>query len=119
MNALVRSYGPKGLRCLAIYIAEAHAKDQWPVGKTISCVDQPTTIEQRLDNARQCQEKFCFDIPMLVDSMENTFHLTYGAWPFRFYIIHQGQLIVKAEPNTELFHYDLDEIDGALKKFYS
>lgn len=119
MNALLRSYEPKGLCLLAIYIAEAHAKDQWPVGKTISCVDQPTSIEQRLENARQCKERFCFEIPMLVDNMDNSFHLTYGAWPFRFYLIHQGELIFKAEPNHDTFCYDLNEIDTCLKKFYS
>jgi hypothetical protein len=37
-----------GINFLAIYIAEAHSRNEWPVGKTISCVDQPTTLEQRL-----------------------------------------------------------------------
>ena len=80
------------MRLLTIYIAEAHARDQWPAGKTISCVDQPTTLEQRLKHARQFQQKYHFVMPMLVDSMNNTFHTTYGAWPFRFYVIDNRQL---------------------------
>ena len=117
-SALFRSYAPKGMRLLVIYIAEAHARDQWPVGKTISCVDQPTTLEQRLENARQCKKNFNFEMPMLVDNMDNTFHTTYGAWPFRFYVIYQGKLIVKAEPNKANFSYNMDELDAWVADFY-
>ncbi len=76
---LVRSHAPKEISLLAIYITEAHARNEWQVGKTISCVDQPTTLSQRLENSRQFQKNFNIQIPMLVDSMENTFHATYGS----------------------------------------
>ncbi|CAF1517081.1 unnamed protein product, partial [Rotaria sp. Silwood1] len=56
LSALFRSHAFDGLRFMVIYIAEAHARDQWPMGKTISCVDQPITMEQRIENARQCQQ---------------------------------------------------------------
>ena len=118
LSALFRSYAPKGMRLLVIYIAEAHARDQWPVGKTISCVDQPTTLEQRLENARQCKATFNFEMPMLVDTMDDTFHCTYGAWPFRFYVVFQGKLIFKAEPNEQNFCYDLQELDAWVSSFY-
>jgi hypothetical protein len=103
---------------LAIYIAEAHARDQWPAGKTISCVDQPTELEQRLENARQFKEKFNFEMPMLVDSMDNTFHWTYGSWPFRFYVINNGKLVFKAEPGETTYAYDLNELDRWIDDFY-
>jgi len=103
---------------LAIYIAEAHARNEWPVGKTISCVDQPTTLFQRLENARQFQKNFNFQMPMLVDNMENTFHATYGSWPFRFYVIHDGKLVLKAEPDQIDFGYNIDEIDNWIADFY-
>jgi hypothetical protein len=103
---------------LVVYIAEAHARDQWPVGKTISCVDQPTTIEQRLVNARDCQKNLQFEMPMLVDSMKNTFHLTYGSWPYRFYIIYDGKLALKAEPHNDTFSYHIDELDQWIDNFY-
>jgi hypothetical protein len=117
-SALVRSHAPNGISLLAIYIAEAHARDEWPVGKTISCVDQPTTLSQRLENARQFQKNFNIQMPMLVDSMENTFHTTYGSWPFRFYVIHHGKLVLKAEPDQSDFAYDLDKIDQWIGHFY-
>jgi len=118
MNALVRSHAPNGIRFLAIYIAEAHARDQWPVGKTISCVDQPTTLEQRLKNAQEFQKNFNFQMPMLVDNMNNSFHHTYGSWPFRFFVISDGKLILKAEPQQEIFSYNVNEIDHWIDNYY-
>jgi hypothetical protein len=118
MNALVRSHTPSGICFLAIYIAEAHARDQWPVGKTISSVDQPTTLGQRLQNAQQFQKNFSFQMPMLVDNMDDTFHNTYGSWPFRFFVIHDDKLILKAEPDKETFTYDISEIDKWINNFH-
>jgi hypothetical protein len=118
ISALVRSHAPNGICFLAVYIAEAHARDQWPVGKTISCADQPTTLQQRLTNAQQFQQNFNFQMPMLVDNMDNTFHNTYGSWPFRFFVISEGKLVLKAEPNKENFTYDMNEIDHWINNFY-
>ncbi|CAF1057994.1 unnamed protein product [Rotaria sordida] len=117
LNKLVRSHTP-AMRLLTIYIAEAHARDQWPAGKTISCVDQPKTLVERLENAREFKKKFNFEMPILVDSMDNTFHITYGSWPFRFYIINDGKLILKAEPGITTYAYDLNELDTWIDNFY-
>ncbi len=114
---LFRSHAP-AMRLLAIYIAEAHARDQWPAGKTISCLDQPTKLEERLENARQFKKNYNFEMPMLVDSMDNTFHTTYGSWPFRFYIINDGKLVLKAEPGETTYGYDMNEIDTWIDDFY-
>jgi len=106
------------MRFLVIYIAEAHARDEWPVGQTISCVDQPKTIEQRLENARECRKTFHIEVPMLVDNMDNTFHLTYGTWPFRFYVIHDGKLVLKAELGDEVFRYAIGELEQWVNNFH-
>jgi hypothetical protein len=117
-SALVRSHAPNGICFLAVYIAEAHARDQWPVGKTISCVDQPTTLTQRLKNAQEFKKNFNFEMPMLVDNMENNFHHTYGSWPFRFFVIYEDKLILKAQPDKENFAYNINEIDHWINNFY-
>jgi len=106
------------MRLLTIYIGEAHASDQWPAGKTISCVDQSTKLEQRLENARQFEKKYNFEMPMIVDSMDNAFHSTYGSWPFRFYVINHGKLVLKAEPGETTYGYDLNELDVWIDDFY-
>ena len=117
-SALVRSHSSNSIRFLSIYIAEAHASDQWPVGKTISCVSQSTTLEERLNNARYFQMKFNLKVPMLVDNMRNTFHLTYGSWPFRFYVFYQTKLVLKAQPQEENFAYNMDQLDHWIDHFY-
>jgi hypothetical protein len=106
-SQLFRSHAPTGMRLVTIYIAEAHARDQWPAGKTISSVDQPITLEQRLDNARQFKINFNFEMPILVDTMENRFHHIYGSWPFRFYIIYHDELVL-----------DMNELDIWIEEFY-
>ena len=106
------------MRLLTIYIAEAHARDQWPAGKTISCVDQPVTLEERLNNVRQFQRDFNFEMPLFVDTMANIFHRTYGSWPFRFYVIHQGILVLKAQPGETTYAYDFDELDRWIDQYY-
>ncbi|CAF2876516.1 unnamed protein product [Rotaria sp. Silwood2] len=118
MNALVRSHAPNRINFLTIYIAEAHARDQWSVGKTISCVDQSTTLAQRLQYAQEFRENFNFEMPMLVDDMNNKFHHTYGSWPFRFFIIYEGKLILKAEPDKETYFYNINEINDWIINFY-
>lgn len=89
------------------------------MGKTISRVDQPKTLEQRLENARQCQNDCNFEVSMLVDNMSNDFHLTYGSWPFRFYVIHENKLVFKAEPDQKTFVYDLNQLDSWINNFVS
>jgi hypothetical protein len=110
-SALIRLHTSNIIRFLVIYITEAHAKDEWPVGKTISCVNQPITIEERIEHARQYKTTFHLETPILVDTMDNTFHNTYGSWPFRFYVIHMGKLVLKAQPNAEALCYDMDELE--------
>ncbi|CAF3907730.1 unnamed protein product [Rotaria magnacalcarata] len=117
-DALFRSYTPKGMRFLVIYIAEAHARDQWPVGNTISSVNQPTVLDERLENARRSQMNLKFEMPMLVDNMDNSFHETYGSWPFRFYAIYDGKLVMKPEPDKDIYTYNLNELDRWVTNFY-
>ena len=57
-------------------------------------------------------------MPMLVDNMNNGFHHTYGSWPFRFFVIYEDVLILKAEPDKETFTYDMNEIDNWITSFY-
>jgi len=38
---------------LVVYITEAHAKDEWPVGKTISFCNQPKALSERCALARK------------------------------------------------------------------
>eukprot|EP00808_Paulinella_micropora_P024229 g71854.t1 len=46
-----------GVDFLAVYITEAHAKDEWPVGPTFSFAEQPKTQAARLALARLHQQR--------------------------------------------------------------
>ena len=74
---------------LFVYIMEAHAKDEWPLGKTRSKFRQHQTLGERIEAAkfylkRSLQMENSADaaeIPLAVDLMDNEFNTTFGAWP--------------------------------------
>jgi thyroxine 5-deiodinase len=93
-----------------IYIAEAHASDEWPTGKKLSGCKQHATLAERIAAAQHFQQetKSQFDMPMVVDSMDNVFANTFGAWPFRYFVLDPaGKLIFKAQPDPVTFMYPL------------
>jgi len=81
-----------------VYILEAHAKDEWPSGKKLSFMNQPTTIEQRCELAEMIHKRS--SIPVLVDSIDNSFEAQFASWPFRFYGLsfQQDECILSLKP---------------------
>ena len=66
LSVLKTQYGD---RCvfLSVYIAEAHAADEWPVGARISFCNQPRHIGERVALAASFVQKYAFTLPMVVD----------------------------------------------------
>jgi len=89
-----------------VYIAEAHASDEWPAGYRVSFTQAPNTLEERIGLARNLQGYAGESI--LVDGIDNAFLRTFSAWPFRYFIIHAGRLALKAQPNPEQFFYNFE-----------
>eukprot|EP00808_Paulinella_micropora_P011904 g38167.t1 len=97
-----------GVDFLAVYITEAHAKDEWPVGPTFSFAEQPKTQAARLALARLHQQRSQLPFPVVVDDIAtNAFETLYAAWPYRFYILYQGRIMYKAQPD-EAHMYTFD-----------
>jgi len=104
---------------LLIYLTEAHAQDEWPIGSRYNskpCVNQPTSTEERCAIAT----KMCLELgvdpeaphlPLLLDVVEqdNPFEKEYAAWPIRFYAIVNSALTFIAEPKHGM--YDIAELD--------
>eukprot|EP01001_Neometanema_parovale_P010725 NODE_6963_length_804_cov_3.505140_g6727_i0.p1 GENE.NODE_6963_length_804_cov_3.505140_g6727_i0~~NODE_6963_length_804_cov_3.505140_g6727_i0.p1 ORF type:complete len:138 (-),score=26.27 NODE_6963_length_804_cov_3.505140_g6727_i0:198-611(-) len=100
--------------CL-VYITEAHAQDEWPVGDPLH-IQQPVSDAERLGIARQFQRdyKLPSSLPILVDTVQNHFCDGYTAWPIRFFVIDplvdtpftpgtcEGTLQFKAQPDGKL-----------------
>jgi len=74
---------------IAVYLSEAHAADEWPLGDYV-CINQHKTIEERVAAAKSLISKLGFKIPVYVDTIENSFDDTYYAWPDRYYIVQNG-----------------------------
>jgi len=94
---------------LTVYITEAHTQDEWPMGDDVILEHQPTEMEERCQVAREFQEDTKYLMPIVVDTMDNRFDECFGAWPVRFFIVQNNNLVFKAQPNTA-HSYNLLEI---------
>jgi hypothetical protein len=73
-----------------VYIAEAHAVDEWQMESNAQegiCITQHTTFDERLAAARLCERRLNLTIPTFVDAMDNAVSRQFAAWPERIYII--------------------------------
>lgn len=66
---------------------------------------QPVTIEERIQVAKHFQELFFGDgsqtiLNFYIDNMKKEFQEWYGAWPLRFYVFKNNELIYKAMPQN-------------------
>jgi len=113
MHRLYKKY-IRTCQFLTVYIVEAHAVDEWPVGDPLK-IAQPICTAERCGVARAFVREYGYQIPMVVDTITNEFSETFAAWPIRFYVIEEGRkLVFKAQPD-HLNTYD--SIPGKLDKF--
>jgi hypothetical protein len=89
---------------LTIYIVEAHAQDEWPVGDPLH-ITQPISDAERCGVARQFSQDYALRLPLVVDSVANSFSEQYAAWPIRFFVLSQNEqekthtVLYKAQPD--------------------
>jgi hypothetical protein len=104
-----------------VYIREAHASDEWPLGDVESHL-QPTNEADRLALARRFRDEYVSkshqvsSIPVYVDSMDNKFETAYSVWPERFFIIEDGKFAHIADPYTQ-FGFHRDHIENWLQNY--
>ena len=110
----------KGLAAVdftVVYIAEAHAYDEWPISSArdnpsgdVVSVEQPKTIEERLDAARAFAATFGLaNHRVFVDAMDDLFDAAFSAWPFRYFVLDGNEARLVGMP----------EADGDCDKFSS
>eukprot|EP01035_Chromulina_nebulosa_P017209 gene17209-22730_t len=91
---------------LTIYIAEAHARDEWWM---------PTT-ENAQDAAKSFQKDFNYPCEVISDSMKNEVYENYDSWPERLYIIEKGIIVYQGGMGP--FDYKLAEVkDWLINRF--
>ena len=125
-----------------VYISEAHARDEWPLGG-VESHPQPTSFEERRRLACRFQTLYaslgaasadpasqaatsavtssaghgalCEAMPVLVDGMGNAFAEAYAVWPERFFVIEDGRISYISRPCNEL-GFDRSEIRAHLER---
>jgi len=95
-----------------IYIVEAHPTDGWYLYPSV-CHKEPTTIEERIELAKDLNKKFVLthmqestsaSVPVLVDTMKNTASESYFAWPERLWIVQDGKVVYKGGIGPDNYH---------------
>jgi hypothetical protein len=90
-----------------IQIREAHASDVWPIGNIVD-VKEHCNLSDRLDAAREMIKDTQLEIPVLADTMDDTFLKLYAPWPFRFFVIVEGTLKLIGMPKDA--YYDTTDL---------
>lgn len=107
---------------LCMYIEEAHAQDEWPIsscrwnpGGQPVLYNQPKTIEERITVAKDFIKAFDWGFTTIIDTMDNPFQTAYASWPIRLYILKDGKLQYKAQPDGAI--YDMQDLTAVLDSF--
>jgi len=82
---------------IGVYLSEAHASDEWPINNKLQ-IAQHKTLQDRVEAATKFYKENGFALPLYLDTMENSFHTLFGAWPERYFIIDKGKLALMGQP---------------------
>ena len=99
-----------------VYIAEAHAVDEWQLPANLEedvLVAQHTGLDDRFAAARASVERLGLTMPVLVDGMDDVVSEAFSAWPERLYVAEPGgRLAYVGGPGP--FEFDPDAAAEAL-----
>lgn len=102
LNHLASKYKDK-VKFVFIYILEAHAIDEWPIAGINEILLQHRTLQDRAKAATLFMQTYPLDssIELLLDNEFNDFNQTYPSWPFRYWVVQNNLIAVKAMPETD------------------
>jgi len=94
-----------------VYIKEAHPEDGWVLThnrqEDVAILD-PTTEDERVNDAESCVVRAALRIPVLVDRIDNAVASAYGGWPDRLYLIgRDGRVAFQGGPGPFEFRPEL------------
>lgn len=99
-----------------VYLAEAHARDVWPLKiNARENVDYTThkDLSERMAVANICADEMKIEFPMLVDDMNNSVERAYTAWPTRLYVVNRSGIIL-FKSRTGPYGFEADVLRRAL-----
>jgi len=103
---------------LFVYISEAHANDEWPLGTSL-CVNVHKTIEDRLRAASLLVKEYGIQLPVLVDTMENEFDNQYAVWPERYFVANNNMILTSVGFPASEMGFSHNMIDVAIESCLS
>jgi type I thyroxine 5'-deiodinase len=99
---------------LTVYIAEAHASDEWPIGSAVS-YEQTRSHEARAQAAKDMIRDLDYRLPLLLDDPRtNAFDSNFASWPLRFYILQNNKVVYKAQPRD--CTYSIEELEQSIQR---
>lgn len=101
MERLHRLFGGE-VAFFYIYIREAHPEDGWKMPRNQRegiMIQDPKSMPERTQAARQACAFFKTNIPALVDTMDDSTDRAYAAWPSRIFLVDSaGKVAVRGDP---------------------
>lgn len=113
-----------------VYIAEAHATDEWSIHSSRSTIDglpveikQPITLDERVTIAKNFVDSYGMNnFRLLVDNPEkgpnsidgDLFEKAFAPWPLRYYILGDGLVQWIASPSDGSF--PIEDLKAALQR---
>lgn len=92
---------------LMIYVREAHPTDGWHGNgnrRSGVSIKQPASNDERSSVAQTCLEHLDFDIPLMVDTLDDSVGRTYSGGPARLYLIDtEGKIAYKGGRGPHYF----------------
>jgi hypothetical protein len=82
---------------------EAHPQDRWPLGSHVS-VFAPHSTADRIEIAKRFVQENQYQTHMVVDAIDNTFMKTFWCHPERFFVVNDGTLLLKAQPEGACYY---------------
>jgi Iodothyronine deiodinase len=99
-----------------VYIAEAHAVDEWQLRANEDdgvLLHQHESLDDRFAAARLGSERLGLTLPLLVDGMDDAVSEAFAAWPERIYVVRaDGAVGYRSAPGP--WGFDPDEATAAL-----
>ena len=119
MEAMYRKYRDR-VDFRLIYIKEAHAADSLrsvPYAIQLG-IQQPTSYRERCEVAAKLHDDKHLSIPCLIDVMQNSVNVAYGAFPDRLFVIRtDGRIGIAAARGPRGFAPGLQQAQLWLKEF--
>ena len=79
------------------------------------CYRQPTTLPERVAIARDFVTRFDYNIPLIVDPMDDPAEEAYAGWPERLYVIDEtGHVVYKGGVGP--FGFKPEELEAWLEQ---